>query len=184
MHPSAGTALQILRVLLEHPDQIITREQLRQRVWPSDTFVDFDHGINNAIKRLPEALGDTAETRYIETLPRRGYRFIGRTETATSARVREASPGPALPRPGAAHELQRLRNGLIACVRDCCPQATGATLFAPTVGVGGNSVPQTRLCGLGRTNAISELKNYARAKKGCLRAASDPARLGADQLVR
>ena len=72
---------QILQILLEHPGDVITREDLRKRVWPSDTFVDFDHGINNAIKRLREALGDTAETpRYVETLPRRGYRFIGRTE--------------------------------------------------------------------------------------------------------
>ena len=73
--------LQILRILLEEPGQVVTREELRQRIWPSDTFVDFDHGINNAIKRLREALGDTAETpRYVETLPRRGYRFIGKIE--------------------------------------------------------------------------------------------------------
>jgi len=70
--------LQLLQILLEQPGKVIPREELRKRVWPSDTFVDFDHGINNAIKRLREALGDTAETpRYIETLPRRGYRFIG-----------------------------------------------------------------------------------------------------------
>src|SRR5947208_11261515 len=70
--------LQILQILLEHPGEVVTREELRKRVWPTDTFVDFDHGINNAIKRLREALGDIAETpRYIETLPRRGYRFIG-----------------------------------------------------------------------------------------------------------
>ena len=70
--------LQILLLLLHQPGKIITREELRQKIWPSDTFVDFDHGINNAIKRLREALGDTAETpRYIETLPRRGYRFVG-----------------------------------------------------------------------------------------------------------
>ncbi len=69
--------LQILRILLEQPGRIIAREELRQKIWHSDTFVDFDHGINNAIKRLREALGDTAETpRYIETLPRRGYRFL------------------------------------------------------------------------------------------------------------
>jgi TolB-like protein/Tfp pilus assembly protein PilF len=69
--------LQILQVLLEHPGEIVTREELRKRVWPTDTFVDFDHGINNAIKRLREALADTAETPgYIETLPRRGYRFL------------------------------------------------------------------------------------------------------------
>jgi TolB-like protein len=69
--------LQILRILLEQPSRVITRDELRQKIWPSDTFVDFDHGINNAIKRLREALGDTAETpRFIETLPKRGYRFI------------------------------------------------------------------------------------------------------------
>jgi TolB-like protein/Tfp pilus assembly protein PilF len=70
--------LQVFQILLEHPGTLVSREELQKRIWPSDTFVDFDHGINNAIKRLREALGDTAETpRYIETLPRRGYRFIG-----------------------------------------------------------------------------------------------------------
>src|SRR5713101_8738241 len=75
--------LQILQILLEQPGKVVAREELRKRIWPSDTFVDFDHGINNAIKRLREALGDTAETpRYIETLPRRGYRFIANLEPA------------------------------------------------------------------------------------------------------
>jgi TolB-like protein/tetratricopeptide (TPR) repeat protein len=74
---------QILQMLLEHPGQVVTRDELRKRVWPTDTFVDFDHGINNAIKRLREALGDTAETpRFVETLPRRGYRFVGAIQTA------------------------------------------------------------------------------------------------------
>src|SRR3954467_5473657 len=74
---------QILQMLLEHPGQVVTRDDLRKRVWPSDTFVDFDHGINNAVKRLREALGDTAETpRFVETLPRRGYRFIANLEPA------------------------------------------------------------------------------------------------------
>src|SRR5437868_5921530 len=72
---------QILQVLLQRPGEVVTREELQQKIWPSDTFVDFDHGINNAIKRLREALGDAAETpHYIETLPRRGYRFIGKIE--------------------------------------------------------------------------------------------------------
>jgi TolB-like protein/Tfp pilus assembly protein PilF len=81
--------LQILRILLEHPGKIITREELRDKIWQSDTFVDFDHGINNAIKRLREALGDTAETpRFIETLPRRGYRFLLSIEsTSTEASI-------------------------------------------------------------------------------------------------
>ena len=73
--------LQILQILLEHPGRVIPREELQKRIWPSDTFVDFDHGINNAVKRLREALGDTAETpRYVETLPRRGYRFIEKVD--------------------------------------------------------------------------------------------------------
>src|ERR1700756_3337156 len=76
--------LQLLQILLQRPGEIVTREELQQKVWPSDTFVDFDHGINNAIKRLREALGDTADTpRFVETLPRRGYRFIGKIEQDT-----------------------------------------------------------------------------------------------------
>ena len=77
-------AQQILLMLLERSRNVVTREELRERLWSSDTFVDFDHGINNAIKRLREALGDSAETAsYIETLPRRGYRFIGKIERGT-----------------------------------------------------------------------------------------------------
>src|SRR2546425_11971122 len=73
--------LQILQILLRRPGEIVTREELRQKIWLSDTFVDFDHGLYNAIKRLREALGDSAETpRFVETLSRRGYRFIGKIE--------------------------------------------------------------------------------------------------------
>ncbi len=72
---------QILQVLLQRPGEIITREELQQKIWPSDTFVDFDHGLYNAIKRLREALGDSADTpRFVETLSRRGYRFVGKIE--------------------------------------------------------------------------------------------------------
>jgi TolB-like protein/Flp pilus assembly protein TadD len=75
--------LQILQMLLERPGQLVTRDELRQKIWPSDTFVDFDHGINNAIKRLRAALVDSAEApRYIETVASRGYRFIARTNAS------------------------------------------------------------------------------------------------------
>ncbi|HXN21495.1 MAG TPA: winged helix-turn-helix domain-containing protein [Candidatus Dormibacteraeota bacterium] len=68
---------QILTMLLERPGEVVTREDLRLKLWPADTFVDFNHGLNNAINRLREALGDSAENpRYVETLSRRGYRFI------------------------------------------------------------------------------------------------------------
>src|SRR5438876_11530637 len=77
---------QILQVLLQRPGETVTREELQQKIWPSDTFVDFDHGLYNAIKRLREALGDSAEKpQYIETVPRRGYRFIGKIGPATLA---------------------------------------------------------------------------------------------------
>ena len=72
-----GQPFQILVILLEHPGDLVTREQLQQRLWTSDTFVDFDSGLNAAINRVREALGDSAENpRFVETLPRRGYRFI------------------------------------------------------------------------------------------------------------
>jgi Tol biopolymer transport system component/DNA-binding winged helix-turn-helix (wHTH) protein len=71
-------SFQILKMLLERPGSLITREELRQVLWPSDTFVDFDHSLNAAVNRLREAVGDSAdEPRLVETLPRRGYRFIG-----------------------------------------------------------------------------------------------------------
>jgi DNA-binding response OmpR family regulator len=62
---------------LEQPGEVVTREQLHQKLWSKDTFVDFDHGLNNAINRLRDALCESGEARrYIETLPRRGYRFV------------------------------------------------------------------------------------------------------------
>src|SRR5258708_22821226 len=68
---------QVLAVLLQHPGEVVTREELRSQNWPADTFVDFDNGLNTAINKLREALGDSADSpRFIETLPRRGYRFI------------------------------------------------------------------------------------------------------------
>src|SRR5712672_4000940 len=69
--------LQVLAALLERPGEMVTREELRGKLWPADTFVDFDQSLNAAIKRLRDALGESAETPvFIETLARRGYRFI------------------------------------------------------------------------------------------------------------
>jgi len=68
---------QVLQILLEHPGEVVTREELQKRIWPGDTFVDFDQGLNNAVKKLREALGDDAgKPRFVETLSKRGYRFI------------------------------------------------------------------------------------------------------------
>jgi TolB-like protein/DNA-binding winged helix-turn-helix (wHTH) protein len=73
-------------MLLERPGETVPREVVQQRLWPTDTFVDFDHGVNTAINRLRETLGDSAENpRFIETMPRRGYRFIAPVESQASA---------------------------------------------------------------------------------------------------
>ena len=73
-----GQPVEILVMLLERPGEIVTREELQKKLWPADTFVDFEQGLNNAMKRLRAALDDDAESpHFIETVPRRGYRFIG-----------------------------------------------------------------------------------------------------------
>ncbi len=85
-----GQPVKILAILLARPGEMVTREALRKELWPEDTFVDFDSGLNSAIKKLREALGDSRESsRFIETLPRRGYRFIAPVEEADPA-----APGP------------------------------------------------------------------------------------------
>src|SRR5438874_10147474 len=72
---------QVLSMLLLNPGELVTREQLQKRLWPADTFVDFDHGLNTAINKLREVLSDSSATpKYIETLPRRGYRFLASVE--------------------------------------------------------------------------------------------------------
>jgi TolB-like protein/DNA-binding winged helix-turn-helix (wHTH) protein len=77
--------IQVLSLLLERPGEIVTREELRRRLWPSDVFVDFDHGLNKSIQKLRDALGDSAASpRFIETIPRIGYRFIGPSNGATA----------------------------------------------------------------------------------------------------
>lgn len=84
--PLQGLPIQILSILLENPGRVVTRDELRARLWPADTFVDFEHSLHNAIARLREALGENANNpRFIETLPRRGYRFIGPLDPAVTS---------------------------------------------------------------------------------------------------
>jgi TolB-like protein/DNA-binding winged helix-turn-helix (wHTH) protein/Flp pilus assembly protein TadD len=92
---------QILAMLLEQPGEIVTREELHKRLWPADTFVDFDHGLNKAISKIREALGDSAESpRFVDTVARRGYRFLAEVKVADTAPVH--SPEPATqPHPSA-----------------------------------------------------------------------------------
>ncbi len=90
--------LQLLSALIESPGEIVTREQLRQRLWSSDVFIDFDHGLNKSIQKLRDALGDSADSpRYIETIPRVGYRFIAPVRNGT--RSGEPEAGIEIPQP-------------------------------------------------------------------------------------
>jgi|SRR5271165_1078272 len=97
-----GQPFQVLALLLERAGGVVTREELRQSLWPSDTFVDFDHSLNTAINKVREALGDSASSpRYVETLARRGYRFIGQVQNdgldvppAAGAAAGDSGPAP------------------------------------------------------------------------------------------
>ena len=99
----------VLATLLNRAGTVVTREQLREKLWPADTFVDFDHSLNTAVNKIREVLGDSASNpRFIETLARRGYRFIGEVQWETEPKPAvispvkpgmPASPGPELPSP-------------------------------------------------------------------------------------
>ncbi len=94
----------LLALLLERAGEVVTREELRDKLWPADTFVDFDHSLNTAVRKLREALGDSAETpRYVETLARRGYRFVAPV----------AQDVPSLPPPPAARLRSSARRALV-----------------------------------------------------------------------
>jgi len=113
-----GRPFQILALLLEQPGELLTRKELQSRLWPADTFVDFEHGVNAAILTLRRALCDShKKPRYIETLPRRGYRFIAAVErihadagTKLSASVRDT--------PSAVAESRSEWVGQVATIRD------------------------------------------------------------------
>ena len=89
--------LQVLTILLQSPNDVVTREELRAKLWPTDTFVDFEHSLNTAVRKLRDALGDCAENPiFIETIPRKGYRFIAPLELKSrgSSTWMESLKGP------------------------------------------------------------------------------------------
>ena len=92
---------QVLAALLENPGEVVAREDLVRRLWPDGTVVDFDRGLNAAVTRLRQALSDSAETpRYVETVARRGYRFIAPVDSAAEPLLsRKIRPSPSRPRP-------------------------------------------------------------------------------------
>jgi DNA-binding winged helix-turn-helix (wHTH) protein len=85
---------QVLAMMLERQGEMVTREEMQKRLWPADTFVDFDHSLNTAIKKLRQALGDDKKKpRYVETLPKRGYRFLGTVKRPTGSALETAGGG-------------------------------------------------------------------------------------------
>lgn len=113
---------QVLVMLLDRAGQVVTRDELRERLWPADTFVDFDHGLNTAINKLRDVLGDTAANpRFVETLPRRGYRFIAPVEwsapipalTATASEPTKSSAPDHDDLPQGDHRITRTLFGLL-----------------------------------------------------------------------
>jgi TolB-like protein/DNA-binding winged helix-turn-helix (wHTH) protein/Tfp pilus assembly protein PilF len=87
---------QVLAMLLERAGQVVTREELQKKLWPADTFVDFDHGLNKAVNKIRDALGDSAESsRFVETVARRGYRFLAEVKAADEAPVHRPEFAPA-----------------------------------------------------------------------------------------
>jgi DNA-binding winged helix-turn-helix (wHTH) protein len=87
--------LQVLELLLNRPGEVVTREQLQQALWPADTFVEFDQGLNTAIKKIRLALGDSADNpRFVETIPRKGYRFIAPVEQQLSKELLRRNRNP------------------------------------------------------------------------------------------
>ena len=93
-----GQPLEILLYLLERPGDVVTREELRLQLWPVDTFVDYDHSLNTAVNKLRDALNDSADNpRFIQTIPRRGYRFISSVEIVSdhAPKAAESTPEPA-----------------------------------------------------------------------------------------
>ncbi len=158
--PVQDKPLQILRLLVEAEGQVVTREQVRSALWPEDTFVDFEHGVNTAVKKLRQALEDSAENpQYIETLPRVGYRFVvpvewisGREETHSLPNVVVmASPEAAVPHLVTVAGQRNSRWKLKATVA-----IAGVAVVAGVVAIliGSDVQRQTRLAGLLRRVGI------------------------------
>lgn len=141
-----GQPFEILAVLVRRPGQLVTREELRSQLWPGDTFVDFNHGLNAAVNKLRDALCDSAEDpKYIETLPRRGYRFIAEVESVTA-------PQPA----------QAPANGHRVTTPPTDGQVSYEPVGAPTEGIFGSDAESKSVPEQGEERGFgSEVRRYA-----------------------
>src|SRR5262245_23080742 len=146
-------SIEILKALVERPGQLVTREELCHCLWPDNTFVDFEHGLNAAVRRLRDALGDAADTpRFIETLPRRGYRFVARVDPGTDNRIPPGSQSSSI------HDVSR-RLSLRRSAMAACALIVGAAIVWWTVR---HSTNEPRTVGEIRSVAILPLKNVTK----------------------
>lgn len=137
---------QIMLMLLEAPGEMVTREELRARLWADDTFVDFDHGLNSAVQRLRDCLSDSAEKpRWVETVPRRGYRFVGHLEWSNGS-----PPSEILANPGNENPNETSNGEDPASVRELVPRL-GHRIIAPVSGTDETKRGPTR----GRTVVVA-----------------------------
>jgi eukaryotic-like serine/threonine-protein kinase len=157
-----GQPFQILVTLLSRPGQLVTREELKKQLWPSDTFVDFDQSLNKAVNRLREALNDVAEhPRFIETLPRRGYRFIGSVN--------------GIDQPSLRVETRRWRSALpMAMVAIAFSVAAGSLWFLKR---GAEPRPETKLWQLTTNSDENPIRNGAISPDGKYLAYADPKKM-------
>lgn len=150
----SGQPVEILAMLLSHPGEVVTREDLQQKLWGADTFVDFEHSLNAAMKRLRAVIGDSAETpRFIETLARRGYRFIAPVQHESTARAAEVLAQP-IPTP--ARNRSRLSRLIV-------PGLLAAALLVAaglTIRLGGSRPADTPAAQI-RSLAVLPLKNLS-----------------------
>src|SRR5205807_5332641 len=155
---------QILSLLLEHPGEVVTREELREKLWPAHTFVDFDRSLNKAMTKLRAALGDSADNpRYVETIPRHGYRFLAPVYVPQSERAHEHAAGREFPMElfagngtPAAHAPSGKRRlyGLIGVVAVAAAVLVAIRVLHPVTLSGSSSVvsPRRSVAVLGFTN--------------------------------
>ena len=128
----------LLVLLLDRAGDVVTREEVRETLWPAETYVDFDHSLNTAVRKLREALGDSAEApRYVETIARRGYRFIAPVvprPTVQVAHSADAAVASLLPSPAARPSTSARRLLILAIVVVICAAAVVAYWVVPRPG--------------------------------------------------
>jgi len=161
--PIQEKPFQLLALLLEHPGQVVTREELRNKLWPPDVFVDFDHSLNSAIAKLREALGDSGESPlFVETVARRGYRFIA---PVIGQRPEAFAPAPSARAPIPHATIPKLTSPNGSFKR--WPLVIGATAIAAVLLAASVGGPRGRALGKPQLEPLAQITTSGRVKAPC-----------------